>query len=84
LLALGRRVPGDVKIIGVDNSPLCNTAAVPLSSVSSRMSRQGATAVDLLASAVAGKKAKSVEIEPLLQERASTAVTAEPPYDRTH
>lgn len=72
LLAIGRKVPDDIKVIGVDDSPLCETTVVPLSSVSSRMYRQGSTAVDLLINAVAGKKVKSVEIEPKVFERAST------------
>jgi DNA-binding LacI/PurR family transcriptional regulator len=83
LLAMGRRVPDDVKVIGVDDSPLCNTAIVPISSVAARMHRQGATAVDLLIAAIAGEKVKSAEIEPRLTERASTSDATEGPFDRS-
>jgi LacI family transcriptional regulator len=84
LLAMGRRVPADVRVIGVDDSPLCRTTLVPISSVSSRMYRQGSAAVELLISAIAGETVKSVELEPVLAERASTAAReVAPPFDRT-
>lgn len=83
LLARGRRVPADVKVIGVDDSPLCNTAAVPITSIATRWYRQGVTAVDLLIAAIAGEKPKSAEVEPKLTARASTADAGEGPFDRS-
>lgn len=48
LLRRGRKVPQNVKVTGVDNSPLCDLAYVPLTSVDCNRMTQGALAVDCL------------------------------------
>jgi len=76
LVAAGRRVPGEVKIIGVDDSPICLSAQVPLSSISQEWRVRGREGVRLLLTQVAGQEAKSVEITPVVKARGSTGVTA--------
>lgn len=78
LLRMGQRVPEDVKIIGVDNSPFCRFAMVPLSSVSSEFYARGQLAVELLLDKIAGRPVQSREVEPVLHARASSMDSSRP------
>jgi LacI family transcriptional regulator len=73
LIAAGKRVPQDVKIIGVDNSPMCRLAPVSLSSISNEFHQQGKRAVDLLVARIEGRKVESFTVEPTLHVRGSTS-----------
>jgi len=71
----GIDVPGEVKVIGVDNSAPAECAIVPLSSVSENYSDQGRVAVSMLADAIDGKTVTSQKVPPTLHTRASTGKT---------
>lgn len=73
LMAAGRKVPEEVKLIGVDNSPHCEFAAVPLSSTSQEFRTRGREAVRLLARKLAGDNVGSIQIAPVVVPRASTS-----------
>ena len=66
------KVPDAVRVIGVDDSPLCDASPVPLSSVSQEMTEVGRRAVDLLMKQIAGEPVKSVVVPPRLHIRTST------------
>lgn len=68
----GRRVPGDVRVIGIDNAPYCAFARVPLSSVSQNSRRRGQRAAELLLRAIDGYKVRSTCVPPEVVARAST------------
>lgn len=72
LVREGVRVPGAVRIIGVDNSPFCALAIVPLSSMSQEVHARGKRAVELLVEVLNGGKARSVKIEPVVCARQSS------------
>ncbi len=72
LLLSGVRVPEDVKVTGVDNSPLSENAAVPLTSATTEMDVCGRVAVELLQRKIEKKPAESAVIAPRLVVRAST------------
>lgn len=72
LLAAGRRVPDDVAVIGIDDSPICELSPVPLSSVSQNQTERGRRAVDLLMAVLAGEEPQSLSLTPTLQARQST------------
>ena len=72
LLRAGKRVPQDVKIIGIDNSPLCSASLVSISSMSAEFYVQGTLAVDLLVDRIQGKHVPNMVIEPVLHAREST------------
>jgi LacI family transcriptional regulator len=55
LLSRGIRVPEDVKLIGVDDAPLCNAALVSLSTVTSECTALGREAVDMISRRLAGE-----------------------------
>jgi LacI family transcriptional regulator len=74
LLARGVRVPQDVRIIGIDNSPYCQYLPVQLSSICQQPFERGQMAVTLLNDLIAGKTSiTSQNFKPLLYARASTA-----------
>jgi LacI family transcriptional regulator len=66
-------VPEDVRVAGIDNAPYCEFARVPLTSVSQRFDERGARAVEMLLRLVEGQEVASVELEPILHVRASSA-----------
>lgn len=72
LLSSGRRVPGDVKVFGVDDSPLCMLGPVPLSSVSQQVEQTGSQAVQTILKRINKEPAASVSIQPVLRLRASS------------
>lgn len=72
LILAGRRVPEDVKIIGVDDSSASRLSIVPVSSVSTYFYEQGLRAVQLLGDCVEGKPMQTCRIEPIVRPREST------------
>ena len=73
LLARGYRIPQDVKIIGIDNSPYCHFLSIPLSSVCQRPVDRGEMAVNLLSQLIEHQPGVSSHVhEPQLYERQST------------
>lgn len=72
LVRQGIRIPDEMKITGVDNSPLAESCIVPLTSVSSGMKIAGKTAVEILMRRLAGEAVESIVLPPLLIVRAST------------
>jgi DNA-binding LacI/PurR family transcriptional regulator len=72
LLAEGVAIPGEVRIVGVDNSPICPMAPVPLSSVSEFYGERGRRAVHMLMDLIAGESVSSVNVEPALVPRCSS------------
>lgn len=72
LVRAGRRVPEEVRVIGIDNAPYCPFALVPLSSVSQNSRLRGQRAVELLLQAIDGRKVRSIYVPPELVVRAST------------
>jgi DNA-binding LacI/PurR family transcriptional regulator len=72
LCAAGRRVPEDVRVIGVDNAPFCELARVPLSSVAQQFKLRGDTAMRMLMDMVDGQDVASSRVTPIVVEREST------------
>ncbi len=72
LMELGKKVPDDVKVIGVDNSPFCKFMVVPLSSIDQKHEQQAYLAADTLFRIIDGEKISSTLIEPELVVRKST------------
>lgn len=72
LILMGRRVPQDTRVIGVDNAPVCQYSMVPLSSVSQEYVARGGQAVRLLVRQIQGEATSSSEVMPVLYARAST------------
>jgi len=74
LIRNGKRVPRDVKIIGIDNAPFCEFTYVPLSSVSQEFKMRGTESVRKLMQALDGKPVTSLKVEPVVFQRASSGV----------
>lgn len=72
LLKQGIRVPEDVKVFGVDDSPICDLSPVALSSVSQEVGEIGRQAVNTLMKRIKKEPAESLSIQPVLRLRAST------------
>ncbi len=72
LLKAGLRVPEDVKVVGVDNSPLCDSGFITLTSVSDDAPLRGRLAVRALLDCCRGRSVKSLALEPVLVAREST------------
>ncbi len=68
----GLRVPEEVKVIGVDNSPVCEFSTVRLSSVSGQDRRRAVMAVRLLNALIEGGGAKELVLSPMVVAREST------------
>ena len=73
LLGAGVRVPGQVKVLGVDDSPFCTLTTIPLSSVSTHECERAAAGVRLLDEAIDGGAPASILHRPTVSARASTA-----------
>ena len=71
LLRHGISVPGKVRVIGVDNSPLCDACTVPITSITAEMAQVGRLAADLLTRKLDGEIVESVKLPPRLIIRAS-------------
>ena len=68
----GIRAPDDVRVVGVDDSPLCPYGIVALSSVSGNVNKRARLAVKMLMAARAGKEVASVLVPPTLSARESS------------
>jgi DNA-binding LacI/PurR family transcriptional regulator len=73
----GGRVPQDVKVIGVDNSPYTEFTIIPLSSISQQEEERGRRAVRILLEQTADRDLppRAEWIAPVLHARESTDVT---------
>ncbi len=74
LLRHGLRVPQDVRVTGVDDSPLALASAVPLTSTTTEMDTCGREAVERLVQKINGEDVSSLVIAPRLSIRASTMI----------
>jgi DNA-binding LacI/PurR family transcriptional regulator len=75
--AEGLDVPGDLSVVGFDDSPLAALAAPALTSVRVDYAEFGAAAADALLAAIAGDPAPDYSASaPALVRRASTATLA--------
>lgn len=72
LLARGIRVPQDVRLTGVDNSPLAEACAVPLTSATPEMQKCGRIAAEMLLQCIAKQPVEPVTLAPRLVVRASS------------
>lgn len=72
LMRVGVRVPDEVKVVGVDDSPFCGFYPVPITSVSQETGRRGAMAAEALYHLIRREPAPSVVIPPRLVVRASS------------
>ncbi len=73
LMRCGVSVPHKVKVVGIDDSPICGMLPVKLSSVSQEYFLRGQRAVQLLLVKIEGGHAESEIVEPKLSVRQSTA-----------
>jgi LacI family transcriptional regulator len=73
LLKAGKRIPQDVKLIGVDNAPFCEFFPITISSVSEEDQFRGEAAVELLLAMINGQPGQTRQIEPLIIPRESSA-----------
>ena len=73
LQASGKRIPGQVKIIGTDDAPFCPLCSVPLSSVSGLDHRRAGIAIRMLLDQIDGAPPESRILAPVVVERESTA-----------
>jgi DNA-binding LacI/PurR family transcriptional regulator len=74
LATAGRSVPGDLSIVGFDDTPAARHSLPPLTTVHQDFAAVGARAVELMLAARDGLDAPSHElIAPTLVERLSTA-----------
>jgi len=71
LLRRGMRVPDDVRVVGVDNAPLCDVFSVTITSVTAEMASVGRLAADLLVRKLDGETVESVKIPPKIVIRNS-------------
>ena len=72
MLAAGIRIPENVRVLGIDDSPLCRFTMVPLSSISGRDQERGARAIRLLDKIGEGGEPENEELDPVVVPRAST------------
>ncbi len=70
---LGIDVPGQVSIIGFDDSELCELLCPPLTTIHQPMVEMGRMALRMLADTLAGKPVSDVTLQPSLVVRGSTA-----------
>lgn len=68
----GVKVPSDVRVIGIDNSPVCTASTIELSSVTAEMTPIGHELIKRLVAYIEGEKPKSLELTPKVIEREST------------
>ena len=68
----GFRIPDDIQIVGIDNSPICNYAIPHISSVSGCDDERAMIAIRELHNLMNGEKAENHIIEPKVMVRQST------------
>lgn len=71
LIKAGVRVPQDVKIAGIDNSDICESSIVALTSVSEQYGLRGRKAVELLLAMTQGDEKASIDVPARLIPRDS-------------
>ena len=77
ILESGRRIPQDIKVIGVGNVHYSDLLRVPLSTIDQSSARIGTEAADLLMKSIGAKRKRAprtIIIDPTLIRRESTAV----------
>ncbi|HEX2894058.1 MAG TPA: LacI family DNA-binding transcriptional regulator [Marmoricola sp.] len=74
--ALGRAVPGDLSVVGYDDSPLATTSRPALTTVRQDISEKGHRAAGMLADLLAGREVASRQLPATLVVRDSTAPPA--------
>jgi DNA-binding LacI/PurR family transcriptional regulator len=76
----GVAVPGEVSVVGYDDSPIARLGTVDLTSVSQSPETMAAAAVDLAVDRLEGRRTSAVErvLEPRLVVRSSSAPPAGP------
>ena len=72
LESAGLRVPGQVRLTGVDNTRLAEENSVPLSSVTIETSTVGRLAAEMLLQRIAGESTRSVRVRPEFVARESS------------
>jgi len=72
LIRQGVRVPEDVMITGIDDTPSCKVAMVPLTSVNQNYKTRGELAVEMVEGALSTVSIQSVNVSGMLMPRAST------------
>ncbi|HEY8966230.1 MAG TPA: LacI family DNA-binding transcriptional regulator [Candidatus Methylacidiphilales bacterium] len=73
LAAHGVAIPSQIKVTGVDDSPLASISPIPITSASSGMGEMGERSADLLLRWIGGESVRSLSIQPKLMVRQSTA-----------
>ncbi len=68
----GVDIPGQVRVIGIDDSPICTASTLQLSSVTAEMTAIGHELIRSLVNHIEGQKPKNLEIPPQVVEREST------------
>jgi len=68
----GVSVPEQVRVIGIDDSPVCTASTIPLTSVTSEMTTIGHELIKRLVAKIEGETAESLEVVPQVIEREST------------
>lgn len=72
LLNAGMKIPKDVKLIGIDDAPVCKFGVIHLSSVSGQDRNRAGLAVKLLKEAIEGRAARSLTLPPVVMARESS------------
>ncbi|MDF3056296.1 MAG: putative transcriptional regulator, PurR family [Rariglobus sp.] len=78
LLRRGIRVPDAVRVVGVDDSPLCLASPVPLTSVTAEWVTVGRHAADMITAEIDGERPASLMIAPHLVVRRSSTLQPQP------
>lgn len=71
----GKRVPEDVRVTGIDDSPWCGLTLSPLTSVSQQFGPRAVRAIEMMMDRINGKPVQSCNFEPKLVVRKSSGVT---------
>lgn len=72
LIRRGITVPDQVRVTGIDNSPQCHTAIVPLTSVSQEFGPRAQQAIAMLMRRIVGEAVEHSQFDPVLHVRASS------------
>lgn len=68
----GVGIPDEIRVIGVDDSPLCLASPIPMSSVTAECHQIGVNAAEAMVKKLAGQRVSSVVVSPRVVERSST------------
>jgi DNA-binding LacI/PurR family transcriptional regulator len=74
----GVKVPEQVKVTGVDNSPIAENCIVPVTSMTSEVRAAGVKTMELLLKKIQGQDVKPEIIKPRLIQRRSTGAKPRP------